>query len=220
MPIRNGEGATRAGYTERATAHKPCAMRRRVGWHECASWYPRAARTCVTLTHARTTPKRNRRVLAVSQVGTALGLSSLDHNLLAGRNTMRHANHGIRSILTILASFALTAFAPTARAQAPDFDAATWTSLSCAAGDPAGDESPSAVDLGGDAAHPAAFFAHDASYLYFRYRVNGDPAGAGGFQSYAWNALMQVPSGNPFQYQYELSLDGKSDTIQIWANTS
>jgi hypothetical protein len=31
---------------------------------------------------------------------------------------------------------------------------------------------------------------------------------------------MQVPSGNPFQYQYELSLDGKNDTIQIWANTS
>ena len=107
---------------------------------------------------------------------------------------MRHANHGLRTILTILASFALTAFAPTARAQAPDFDGVAWAALSCDAGDPAGDESPSAVDLVGDAAHPAAYVAHDASYLYFRYRVNGDPAGSGGFQSYAWNALMQVPS--------------------------
>jgi len=133
---------------------------------------------------------------------------------------MRHANHGIRLILTILASFTLTAFAPTARAQAPDFDSVVWTSLSCDAGDPAGDETPSAVDLVGDAAHPAAFIAHDASYLYFRYRVDGNPAGSGGFASYAWNALMQVPSGNPFQYQYELSLDGKNDTVQIWANTS
>src|SRR5262245_19889798 len=133
---------------------------------------------------------------------------------------MRHANHGIRLILTILASFTLTAFAPTARAQAPDFDSVPWTALSCDAGDPAGDESPSAVDLVGDAAHPAAFTAHDASYLYFRYRVDGDPSGPGGFQSYAWNALMQVPSGNPFQYQYELALYGKNDTIQIWANTS
>ena len=31
---------------------------------------------------------------------------------------------------------------------------------------------------------------------------------------------MQVPSGNPFQYQYQLSLNGKSDTIGIWQNTS
>ena len=124
------------------------------------------------------------------------------------------------TMLAALAALTLLALAPTARAQAPDFDTVPWTSLSCDAGDPAGDESPSAVDLVGDASHPAAYFAHDASFLYVRFRVDGDPAGSGGFASYAWNALMQVPSGNAFQYQYELSLDGKNDTIQVWANTS
>jgi uncharacterized repeat protein (TIGR01451 family) len=31
---------------------------------------------------------------------------------------------------------------------------------------------------------------------------------------------MQVPSGNPFQYQYELALDGQTDVVQIWQNTT
>jgi hypothetical protein len=122
--------------------------------------------------------------------------------------------------LAALAALTLLALPPTAHAQAPDFDAVPWVSLSCDAGDPAGDESPSAVDLVGDAAYPAAYFAHDASFLYFRFRVDGNPAGAGGFASYAWNVLMQVPSGNAFQYQYELSLNGKDDAVEIWANTS
>jgi hypothetical protein len=30
---------------------------------------------------------------------------------------------------------------------------------------------------------------------------------------------MQVPSGNAFQYQYQLSLNGKTDTIEVWQNT-
>ena len=123
------------------------------------------------------------------------------------------------SRLGTLVVLVLLALAPPARAQAPDFDAAPWVPLACAAGDPAGDESPSAVDLVGDATLRAAYQAHDASFLYFRYRVDGNPAGSGGFASYAWNALMQVPSGNPFQYQYELSLNGKSDAVEVWANT-
>jgi hypothetical protein len=119
---------------------------------------------------------------------------------------------------TILAALLLATTA-TARAQAPDFDAVAWKPLDCGAGDPAGDESPAAVDLVGDAAHLSAFNAHDASFVYFRFRVDGDPDGSGGFASYAWNALMQVPSGDAFQYQYELSLNGKSNTVEVWANT-
>src|SRR5690242_1516707 len=122
---------------------------------------------------------------------------------------------------TILATLALVlALTTAARAQAPDFDAVAWTALDCGVGDPAGDETPAPVDLVGDAAHLAAFTAHDASFVYFRYRVNADPSGSGGFASYAWTALMQVPSGDPFQYQYELSLNGKSNTVEVWANTS
>ena len=71
-----------------------------------------------------------------------------------------------------------------------------------------------------NAAQAPAFYAFDADYLYFRYRMNGDPTGSGGFAQYAWTALMQVPSGNPFQYQYQLSLNGQTDTIEVWENTN
>jgi len=121
---------------------------------------------------------------------------------------------------TLLAAMAFVMIAHRAIAQTPDFDAVAWGPLACNVGDPAGDESPSGVDLVGDASHLAAYIAHDASFLYLRYRVNGNPSGPGGFASYAWNTLMQVPSGNPFQYQYELSLVGKSETVEVWANTS
>src|SRR6184192_1356599 len=95
----------------------------------------------------------------------------------------------------------LVARTATAAVANPDFDGVVWT------------------PLGGDATFPAAYFAHDESYLYFRYRTNGDPFGSGTFAQYAWTALMQVPSGDAFQYQYQLSLNGKSDTIEIWQNT-
>jgi uncharacterized repeat protein (TIGR01451 family) len=121
--------------------------------------------------------------------------------------------------ITIAALALVLALTTAARAQAPDFDAAAWKPLDCGVGDPAGDETPGAVDLVGDAGHLSAFYAYDASFVYFRYRVNADPSGSGGFASYAWTALMQVPSGDPFQYQYELSLNGKSNTVEVWANT-
>jgi uncharacterized repeat protein (TIGR01451 family) len=133
---------------------------------------------------------------------------------------MKTTNRTWTDRLATVAALAFLMLARGAGAQAPAFDAVVWTPLACAAGDPAGDETPSAVDLVGDAAHLAAYTAHDGSYLYMRFRVNGDPTGSGGFHSYAWNVLMQVPSGDPFQYQYELSLNGKSDTVEVWANTS
>jgi hypothetical protein len=50
--------------------------------------------------------------------------------------------------------------------------------------------------------------------------MDSDPRqGGNGFQQFVWTALMQVPLGNRFQYQYQLSLDGKSDTIEVWQNT-
>jgi uncharacterized repeat protein (TIGR01451 family) len=134
---------------------------------------------------------------------------------------MHAKTHLIRRIqLALTLGAALAAVAPSAMAQTPDFDAVAWQPLGAGVAEPAGDESPSAVDLVGDAAHAPAFSAHDATFLYLRYRVDGDPTGSGGFQSYAWNTLAQVPSGNPFQYQYEFSVNGKSDTVEIWANTS
>jgi len=103
----------------------------------------------------------------------------------------------------------------------PDFGAVRWAALDCApGGDPAGDESPSSADLVGDASHPAAYYAYDAKYLYFRYRLDSDPTSKGGFVENIWSALMQVPSGNPRQYQYEIAVNGKSDSLELWANTS
>src|SRR5437870_4329251 len=80
----------------------------------------------------------------------------------------------------------------------PDFGAVRWVALDCApGGDPAGDESPSSADLVGDPSHPATYYAYDATYLYFRYRLDSDPTSKGGFVENIWSALMQVPSGNP-----------------------
>jgi len=66
--------------------------------------------------------------------------------------------------------------------------------------------------------------ALDSSYLYFRYRVNGDPSGPKGFADFSdWVMLLQVPSGNPLQYQYQLALNGEGqggDTVEVWQNTT
>src|SRR5258706_14778775 len=48
--------------------------------------------------------------------------------------------------------------------------------------------------------------------------MSGSPAGSGGLAQVAWTALMQVPAGDHFKYQYQLSLNGKTDTIEIWQN--
>jgi len=133
----------------------------------------------------------------------------------------------MRSLLSLLArAGAFAVFVgllgtPAAQATAnPDFDSVTWTPLGCQAADPITHTSPNNFDFVGDATYPSAYFAHDGAYLYFRYRMDGDPAGSGGFAQGAWVALMQVPSGDPFQYQYELALNGKTDTIEIWQNTT
>ncbi|HWP65999.1 MAG TPA: hypothetical protein VNO26_08815 [Candidatus Limnocylindria bacterium] len=102
---------------------------------------------------------------------------------------------------------------------APDFDAAPWTGVGCPADELVRHTTPAGVDLAGDATYPAIYIAHDADYAYFRYRVDGDPSGPGTFAQYSWTALMQVPWGDPFRYQYQLSLNGKDETVEIWENT-
>src|SRR5262245_38724142 len=104
----------------------------------------------------------------------------------------------------------------------PNFDAVTWLQLGCDSPDLIVPASPASASFVGDQANPPAFYAYDADYLYFRYRMDNDPSHGGGFDQYVWTALMQVPSGNRFQYQYQLSLNGKNasgDSIEIWGNT-
>jgi uncharacterized repeat protein (TIGR01451 family) len=82
--------------------------------------------------------------------------------------------------------------------------------------------SPATVSFVGNHANPPAFYGYDTDYLYFRYRMDGNPSSGVGFAQALWTAFMQVPSKNPddrFEYQYQLLLNGKSDTIEIWQNT-
>jgi len=89
----------------------------------------------------------------------------------------------------------------------------SWTTPSCST-DPAGDESPSEIDLIGDASNAAVGYAVDSNYRYFRERLNGDP---GTFNQKAWVVLLQTSAP---QYQYLGSLNGKDDKVQLWQNTS
>jgi len=132
-----------------------------------------------------------------------------------------------RAARVSLVFFVLTlvgAFPHSAAAQAnPDFDAAAWTPLGCDASPLTAFSTRHEVDLVGDATFPAAYMARSDSYLFLRYRVDGDPAGTRGFAGTSdWTTLLQVPSGNAFQYQYQLSVNGDSgaagDTVEIWAN--
>src|SRR5262245_7035535 len=106
-----------------------------------------------------------------------------------------------------------------AGAATPNFNAVAWQPLGCPVDDLIKSDTPAAASFAGNQGNLPAFYAYDAEHLYFRYRMDSDPSGAGGFAQYAWTALMQVPNGNHFQYQYQLSLNGKSDTIEIWQNT-
>src|ERR1041384_6982793 len=127
---------------------------------------------------------------------------------------------GVRCVLCVLALVVVGRAPARAQGANPDFDAVGWNPLTCdasplTAGAPSGDK-----NLVGDATFPAAYVASDATYLYFRYRVSANPLGTRGFAASSdWTMLLMVPSGNGFQYQYQLSLNGDSrigdsDTVE------
>src|SRR6266446_6787473 len=96
---------------------------------------------------------------------------------------------------------------------------ATFNSIGpCGESEPAQDNSPADMDLVGSSANNAAFIQIDSNYLYLRERVAGDPSGPGGFDSKAWVVLLQIPTGNAFQYQYLISLDGNQERVELWYN--
>src|SRR5262245_36050405 len=125
---------------------------------------------------------------------------------------LRAARNCIAALLTCLVLPAAS------WAAAPNFDAVSWLPLGCDRTDMVVPSSPATASFVGNHANPPAFYSYDADYLYFRYRMDENPLN-GGLAQNVWTALMQVPSGNPFQYQYQLSLNGKADTIEIWKNT-
>ncbi len=95
-----------------------------------------------------------------------------------------------------------------------------WNSVGpCAEEEPAGDKSPTRVDLVGGAGQAAAFWAVEQGYVFFRERVAQEPSGPGGFAQFVWAVLLQTPEGDPHQYQWLISLNGKRDTVELWQNT-
>ena len=102
--------------------------------------------------------------------------------------------------------------APSSEIDWPD----DWETPSSCISDAANDENPNSVDLIGDVSTPAVGFAVDSDYAYFRERVNGNPAGSGGYGQYAWVVLFQTSKP---EYQYLFSLNGKAEKVQLWENT-
>src|SRR6185369_8154968 len=131
-----------------------------------------------------------------------------------------HSNSRMSWTAVALAAIIALASARTAAAASPDFNSVQWTALGCPNADLITHDSPGSADFAGSSAagDEPAYYSFDSSFLYFRFRMGSNPASGGGFDQFAWTALMQVPSGNRFQYQYQLSLNGKTDTIEIWKN--
>jgi hypothetical protein len=142
-------------------------------------------------------------------------------------NPMSRRPRTYRLALSLVLS-AILSWATVAAAAVPVFGGSGSLPLLCDGEGEPSDASPAALDLVGSTAFPPVSVNHDEHFLYFRYRVDGDPAGPGGFNQSAWVALVQVPDGNPFQYQYVVSLNGNGgsddfgnsgDTVELWANT-
>lgn len=95
----------------------------------------------------------------------------------------------------------------------------TWTPIgACAENAAPGDVTPERIDLVGSAGFPAAYLFVDSSYIYFRERVFGDPTAGGGFGNSSWVVLVKTASGDPFEYQYLISLDGTAELVKLYEN--
>jgi hypothetical protein len=119
-------------------------------------------------------------------------------------------------VLVILAVLCMSA-AP-AWSQAPNWPT-TWNSIDvCAEAEVSGDQNPSGTDLVGAAGQSAAYYQIDNDFLYLRERVSTSPSGPGGFDQYAWVVLVQTVDGDPFKYQWMISLDGGKENVGLWSN--
>lgn len=88
--------------------------------------------------------------------------------------------------------------------------------------DPGGDATGSR-NVVSDKTHAAALVFNDGTYIYFRLRLDKDPAGQGGqglLQAYGWGVEIDT-NQNPGNYEWLIMLDGISqiETVQLWQNT-
>src|SRR2546428_2236186 len=86
-------------------------------------------------------------------------------------------------LLCVVCLFGLLDARPAGAQANPDFDAVTWTPLTCAATLLTALNPRAEINLVGDAIFPAAYAGRDVTYLYVRYRVDRTPLGSRGFIS-------------------------------------
>ncbi|GMK38662.1 hypothetical protein PCCS19_17160 [Paenibacillus sp. CCS19] len=82
--------------------------------------------------------------------------------------------------------------------------------------DPAGDVSPSAVDIVGNEQFPPAYYAYDGQNVYFRLRLQGDPRSNNSFQNFNWGVLFDYQT--PPSYEFMIAVDGGRGWITLVRN--
>jgi hypothetical protein len=134
----------------------------------------------------------------------------------------------MRAICARVLLCGLLFFAGSVPAGAQTFPTSGWLPLTqsgIALTDPSGDESPAVpgIDIVGDKNDPAAFIASDASFLYFRLRLAGNPVSPINhhFTSYAWTCLLDIDA-DPTSYELLTALDGITvgGSVDLYQNTT
>lgn len=133
--------------------------------------------------------------------------------------TVRSALFGASAVLSLLHVLPSAVKAQTF----PDDDA--WRALACGrvpSFDPRRDEPGASLerDIVGDAERPAIYLSADATHVFFRMRVDGQPAVDGDFEPFGWGVAID---SNLDRRDYELlvMLDGRAmtDTVRLLRNS-
>ncbi len=71
----------------------------------------------------------------------------------------------------------------------------------------------------GDTANPSAYFYADGTNLFFRLRVDGNPAQGQGLRPFGWGVILDTDN-DWSAYEYLIMVDGISETVRLEQNTA
>jgi hypothetical protein len=74
-------------------------------------------------------------------------------------------------------------------------------------------------DLVGSFLSPAGFRAVDDQFLYFRLRLDGNPMQGNRLTQFAWGVELST-DGDPTNYEILIGVDGASETVRLYSNTT
>ncbi len=79
---------------------------------------------------------------------------------------------------------------------------------------------PAKLDIVGNAANPAAYYAYDGQYMYFRMRVDSDPM-AGGAINNVWQAVLNTDADNTADWviQWDMTGDNQVELARATAGS-